>query len=104
MVETEIAEELICIRNDMQEFVNKQLLGWIQEGVTSGLSKLPPPPSALIIEQIREVVRKEQPKENPFLDQVQIAKWERQYQKEKENVTKLIQEHWKKRRRIWRKG
>jgi hypothetical protein len=37
----------------MQEFVNKQLLGWIQEG----------------IEQIREVVQAEQPKDNPFLEQ-----------------------------------
>jgi uncharacterized protein YqfA (UPF0365 family) len=70
-VEGEIAEEVTCIRSDMQEFVNKQLPGWIQEGVTSGLRNLPQPPSALTIEQIREVVQAEQPKPNPFAEQVQ---------------------------------
>jgi hypothetical protein len=40
----------------MQEFVNKQPPGWIEEGVASGLSNLPQAPSALTFEQIREVV------------------------------------------------
>jgi hypothetical protein len=52
----------------MEEFVKKQLLGSIQEGVASGLSTFPFPPSVLIIEQIQEVVREEQPKDNPFLE------------------------------------
>jgi polyhydroxyalkanoate synthesis regulator phasin len=60
MVEGEITNEVTRIRTDMQEFVNKQLPGWIQEGITSGLRNLPPPPPALTLEQIREVIRVEQ--------------------------------------------
>jgi hypothetical protein len=41
VVEEEIAGEVTDIRNNMQEFVNKQLPGWIQEEVVSELS-LPP--------------------------------------------------------------
>jgi hypothetical protein len=48
--------------------VNGQLPGWIQEGVAFGLSKLPPAPQALTIEDIREVVRTEKPKDDPFLE------------------------------------
>jgi hypothetical protein len=54
----------------MQEFVNKQLPGSMQE-VAFGLSTLPPPPSILTLEQIQEVFREEQPKEYPFLEQAQ---------------------------------
>jgi hypothetical protein len=53
--------------------------------VTSGLSKLPPPPPSLRTEQIQEVVRKEQPKEIHFLEQGQKERRERKYQKEKKN-------------------
>jgi hypothetical protein len=55
--------------------------------VTSGLSKVPPPLPALTIEQNQEVVRQEKPKENPFLEQAQKERRERQIQKEKENFT-----------------
>jgi hypothetical protein len=55
-VEEEIASEVTRIRTDMQEFVNKQLPCWIQEGVASGLRYLPSASSALTIEQITEVV------------------------------------------------
>jgi hypothetical protein len=55
-VEGEIVREVTRIRTNMQEFVNKQLPGWVQEGVTSGLRNLSQPPTALMIEQIREVV------------------------------------------------
>jgi hypothetical protein len=68
-VEGEITEEVTYIRTDMQEFVNKQLSGWIQEGVASGQSNLPPTPPPLTIEEIQEVVCVEQPKDNPFLEQ-----------------------------------
>jgi hypothetical protein len=40
----------------MQEFVKKQLLGWIQEGVKAKLQSLLPLKPALTIEQIQEVV------------------------------------------------
>jgi hypothetical protein len=79
----------------MLEFVNKQLPGWILEGVASGLSNLPPAPSTLTIEQIREVVWAEQPKINPFMEQVQKEKREREYQKEKEAFTNWMKEQWK---------
>jgi hypothetical protein len=49
-VEEEIVREVTLIWDDMQEFVNKQQPGWIRGGVTSGMSKLPPPPPALMIE------------------------------------------------------
>jgi hypothetical protein len=55
-VEEQIVSEVTHIRTNMQEFVNKQLLGWIQEGVASGLRNLPPAHTVLMIEQIREVV------------------------------------------------
>jgi hypothetical protein len=61
---------------------------WIQEGVAFRLSSLPPLPSVLTIEHIREVVREEQAKYNPFLEQDHKEKRERQYQKEKESFTK----------------
>jgi hypothetical protein len=76
----------------MQEFVNKQLPGLIQEGVALGLSNLLQAPSALTIEQIREVVRSEQPKAYPFAEQVQKEKRERVYQKEKETFTNWMKE------------
>jgi hypothetical protein len=81
-VEGEIAGEVTQIRTDMQEFVNKQLSGWIQQGVASGLSNLPPPPPALTLEQIREVVRAEQP--NPVVERLRRQEQERANQKEKE--------------------
>jgi hypothetical protein len=65
VVEGEIASEVTCIQTNMQEFVNQQLPGWIQEEVTSGLRNLPPPPPALTLEQIREVIRAEQTQRNP---------------------------------------
>jgi hypothetical protein len=80
-VEEEIATEVTRIRTDMQEFVNKQLPGWIQEGVSSGLRNLPPPPPTLTIDQIREVIRSEKPAVNPVDVQ---AERERTRQKEKE--------------------
>jgi hypothetical protein len=92
MVEGEIAGEVTRIRTNMQEFVNQQLLGWIQEGVASGLSNLPQAPSAITIEQIREVVRAEQPKANPFTEQVQREKRQREYQKEKETFINWMKE------------
>jgi hypothetical protein len=49
-VEGEIVGEVTHIRTDMQEFVNKQLPGWIQEGVALGLRNLLQAPSALTIE------------------------------------------------------
>jgi hypothetical protein len=55
-VEQEIVGEVTRIRTEMQEFVNKQLPGWIQDGVSTGLRNLQQPPAALMIEQIREVV------------------------------------------------
>jgi hypothetical protein len=88
-VEGEIAGEVTRIRTDMQEFVNKQLPGWIQEGVSSGLRNLPPPPPTLTIEQIREVVRSEQPRANPFDEQVER---ERTRQKEKEIFEQWMKE------------
>jgi hypothetical protein len=72
----------------LQEFVNKQLPGWIQEGVTSGLRNLPPSPPALTLEQIRVVIRAENSQSNP--DAERIAR-EREYQKEKETF-----EQWRK--------
>jgi hypothetical protein len=41
-------------------------------------------------------VRKEQLKENSFLEQAQKERRERQYQKEKENFTNWMKEQWKK--------
>jgi hypothetical protein len=63
----------------MQEFVNKQLPRYIQEGVASRLSNLLPASSALTIDRIREVVHAEQPKINPFSEQAQKEKREREY-------------------------
>jgi hypothetical protein len=80
-VEGEIAEEVTHIRTDMQEFVNKQLPGWIQEGVSAGLKNLPPPPPTLTIEQIREVVKEQQPRNNPITER---RAREAAYQKEQE--------------------
>jgi hypothetical protein len=94
-VEGEIVEEVTRIRTNMQEFVNKQLLWWIQEGLASGLSNLPPAPSALSIEQIPEVVQAEQPKANPFSEQAQRRKGEREYQKKKEAFIHWMKEQWK---------
>jgi hypothetical protein len=79
----------------MQEFVNKQLSGWIQEGVTSGLSNLLPALSTLTIDQIREVVQAKQPMINSFTKQAQKEKREREYQKEKEFSTRWLQEQCK---------
>jgi hypothetical protein len=92
-VEGEIAEEVIRIRTNMQEFVNKQLPGWIQQGVASGLSNLPPPPPALTLEQIREVVRAEQP--NPVVERIRRQEQERANQKEKETFKQWMQEQMK---------
>jgi hypothetical protein len=52
VINGEKAEEVTHIRTDMQEFVNKQLPGWIQEEIASGLSNFPPAPSVLTREQI----------------------------------------------------
>jgi hypothetical protein len=79
----------------MQEFVNKLLPGWIQEGVASGLRNLPQALSALTIEQIREVVRTEQPIANPFKEQAKKERRERKYKKEKECFIRGLQEQWK---------
>jgi hypothetical protein len=65
VVEGEIAQEVTRIRTDMEEFVNEQLPGWIQEGVSAGLRTLPPPPPVLTLEQIRAVIRAEQPQNIP---------------------------------------
>jgi hypothetical protein len=94
-VEQEIAGEVTHITTDMQEFVNKQLPGWIHEGVVSGLRNLPQAPSALTIEQIREVVQTAQLKANPFKEEAQKERREREYQKEKESFTRWLQEQWK---------
>jgi hypothetical protein len=51
-VEGKTAGEITRIRNDMQEFVNRQLPSWIQEGIVSKLNNLPPPPSVLTMKQI----------------------------------------------------
>jgi hypothetical protein len=80
-VEGEIAQEVTRIRTDMQEFVNKQLPGWIQEGVSAGLKTLPPPPPVLTLEQIRALIRAEQPQKAP---EEGAAQRERERQKEKE--------------------
>jgi hypothetical protein len=76
----------------MQEFVNKQLPGWIQEGVSSGLRNLPPPPPTLMIEQIREVVREEQPQPNPFEATTEKARVGKARQKEKEIFEQWMKE------------
>jgi exonuclease VII large subunit len=89
-VEGEIAGEVTQIRTDMQEFVNKQLSGWIQQGVASGLSNLPLPPPALTLEQIREVVQAEQP--NPVVERLRREEQERANQKEKETFKRWMQE------------
>jgi hypothetical protein len=94
-VEGEIVEEVTHIRTGMQEFVNKQLLGWIQEGIASWISNCPQAPPTLTIDQIREVVHAEQPKINPFSELAQREKREREYQKEMEAFTKWIKEQWK---------
>jgi hypothetical protein len=88
-VEGEIAEEVTSIQTDMQEFVNKQLPGWIQEGVSAGLRNLPPPPPTLTIDQIREVVQQEQPKINPVTER---RARERAYQKEQETFREWMKE------------
>jgi gas vesicle protein len=72
--------------------VNKQLPGWIQEGVSSGLRNLPPPPPVLTIEQIRDVVRAKQPKTNPFAEQIVRDKYERANQKVKEIFRQWMKE------------
>jgi hypothetical protein len=93
MLEGEIAEEVTRIRTDMQEFVNKQLSGWIQQGVAAGLSNLPPPPSALTLEQIREVIRAEQP--NPVVERLRRQEQERANQKEKETFKQWVADQMK---------
>jgi hypothetical protein len=45
-----------------------------------------------MIEQIREVVRTEQPKANPLEEQPQKERMEMEYQKEKESFTRWMQE------------
>jgi hypothetical protein len=47
-----------------------------------------------MIKQIREVVSAEQPKANPFLEQAQKEKREREYQKEKETFQTWLREQW----------
>jgi hypothetical protein len=76
----------------MQEFMNKQLPGWIQKGVTSGLRNLSQASPALTIEQIREVVRSEQPKVNPFAEQVEKDRRKRANQKEKKILKQWMKE------------
>jgi polyhydroxyalkanoate synthesis regulator phasin len=92
VVEGEIAEEVTRIRTDMQEFVNKQLPGWLQEGVTSGLRNLPQPPLALTLEQIREVIRAEQTPTNPNADKIAQEQRERVRQKEKDIFEQWMKE------------
>jgi hypothetical protein len=48
-----------------------------------------------MIEQIREVVRAEQAKTNPFFEQAQRERRERQYQKEKKSFQEWLKEQWK---------
>jgi hypothetical protein len=67
----------------MQEFVNKQLPRWIQEVVSSGLRNLPQPPPVLTLEQIREVIRAEQPSQNPDAEKIAQDQRERARQKER---------------------
>jgi hypothetical protein len=85
-VEGEIVREVTRIRTNMQEFVNRQLPGWIQEGVAFRLSRLPPTPQALTLEDIREVIGNERPKENPFLEQVAKEKEKREGEIPRERV------------------
>jgi hypothetical protein len=64
----------------------------LHKGVSSGLRNLPPPPPALTIEQIREVFQAEQPKANPFAEQIAKDQRERAIQKEKEIFRQWMKE------------
>jgi hypothetical protein len=72
-VEREISGEVTWICTDMQEFVNKQLLNWIQEEVKTRLQSIPSPILTLTIEQIREVVQAEQPRTNTVLKRAKMV-------------------------------
>jgi hypothetical protein len=91
-VEGEIAGEVTRIRTDMQQFVYQPLPGWIQDGVSAGLRNLPPPPPTLTIEQIREVVKEQQPKINPITEK---RAREKAYQKEQETFRNWMKEQMK---------
>jgi hypothetical protein len=92
--EEEIAAEVTQIWTDMQEFVIKQLQDWIQEGVKVRLQSLPLAIPALKIQQIQGVVRREQPKDNSFLQRTQQDRREKQIQKERKDFIGLIKEQW----------
>jgi hypothetical protein len=47
-----------------------------------------------MIDQMKEVVRKERPQGNPFLEQMQREGRERQFHKEKEAFTNWMKEQW----------
>jgi hypothetical protein len=66
----------------MQEFVNKQLPSWINEGVLSELRSLPKPLLAMILEQIQEVIQLEQYKGVPSRRK-ESEERERAFQEEK---------------------